>query len=384
MNPLTDFLQIIITMSINSIVARPIATVYTIFLIAYVPLSAHSTYDYCPSRVIDKPHFSERDIIERLNNISSIIDINYTPEVGRRIKEYTVNYRVSGEKILGRVNLFFPIIEKSIQEKNLPDDLKYVAIVESNLEPRAMSKSGASGLWQFIMSTGKMQGLEINNNIDERRDPEKSTEAALEYLSYLYETFDDWTLAMAAYNCGPGNVRKAIRRSGGKRDYWSIRYHLPNETQKYIPRIIAAMYLMKYYHAHDLRPEIQDTDLRNTIKINDGIGHNFRKLSENLGLDYKTLMYLNPKYSTKSFPKNDGRHALIIPASRKMIYLANYNHEEYARLREQRIRKEKELLAIENAKSMKKPLLDALVHIDGISYPEVYSRELNDKVNIAM
>lgn len=381
---MTGLLQIINTMSINSIVALPTAAICMIFLLAYVPMSAHSTYDYSPGRVIEKPHFSEQDIIDRLNNISSIIDINYTPEVGRRIKEYTVNYRVSGEKILGRVNLYFPIIEKYIQEKNLPDDLKYVAIVESNLDPRAMSKSGASGLWQFIKSTGKMQGLEINNTIDERRDPEKSTEAALEYLSYLYEKFDDWTLALAAYNCGPGNIRKAIRRSGGKTDYWSIRKHLPNETQKYIPRIIAAMYLMKYYHAHDLRPEIQDADLRNTIKINDGIGHNFRKLSETLGLDYKTLIYLNPKYSKTSFPQNNGRHDLVIPASRKMIYLANYNHEEYARLREQRLRTEKELLAIENAKSMRKPLIDALVHIDGISYPEVYSRELNDNVNIAM
>jgi len=373
-------------MSIFSIVAKPIATILTVFLFTYMPLSAHMVIGSPPSHKENASLFSVADIKDRLNNISSIIDINYTPEVGRRIKEYTVSYRVAGENILGRVDLFFPIFEKAIQEKNLPDDLKYVAIVESNLVPTAMSKSGASGLWQFMKATGRMQGLEINKYIDERRDPEKSTAAALEYLSYLHDSFGDWTLAIAAYNCGPGNVRKAIRRSGGSKDYWVVRKHLPNETQKYVPRIIAAMYLMKYYHAHNLRPASQEADVKNTMKINDGRGHSFKKLSEQLDVDYATLKYLNPMYKTRSFPKNDGRHTLVIPASRKMTYLSIYNPEAYVLLQNQKaaILQEKERKALLLAKALERPQLNQIDRLNGIVYQQVTSLHRHSNINIAM
>ncbi len=373
-------------MSIYSIVARPIATVITVFLLAYMPLSAHMVVGSSLKSRDNATHFSVADIKDRLNNISSIIDINYTPEVGRRIKEYTVSYRVAGENILGRVDLFFPIFEKAIQEKNLPDDLKYVAIVESNLVPTAVSKSGASGLWQFMKATGRMQGLEINNYIDERRDPEKSTAAALDYLSYLYDSFDDWTLAIAAYNCGPGNVRKAIRRSGGSKDYWVIRHHLPKETQKYLPRVIAAMYLMKYYHAHDLRPTLPESDLRNTVKVNDGLGHNFKELAKDLDVDYNMLRYLNPMYKTGNFPKNDGRHTLIIPSSRKMTYLSIYDPKAYALSRQRKIAAEKEMerLAELREKALRKPQLDDLDNIHNIVYQRIVSTQSEDGVNIAL
>ena len=373
-------------MSIFSIVATPIATTLTVFLFAYAPLSAHMIEGSSLYDKKDEAHFSVQDIKDRLNNISSIIDINYTPEVGRRIKEYTVNYRISGEKILGRVGLFFPIFEKAIQAKNLPDDLKYVAVVESNLEPTAMSRSGASGLWQFIKSTGKMQGLEINKYVDERCDPEKSTVAALDYLAYLYNSFDDWTLALAAYNCGPGNVRKAIRRSGGSKDYWVIRKHLPNETQKYVPRIIAAMYLMKYYHEHNLQPTLPKSDLMNTLKIKDGIGHSFRELANELDVDYKTLRYLNPMYKTKSFPKNDGRHTLIIPASRKMIYWSLYNVDKYQNIQIQkaRMREEKDREEELKARALMRPQLSMSQYIDPIIYHRLISNRERYNVNIAL
>lgn len=282
-------------------------------------------------------YVSDQLIKNRLENLSSVIEINYTPEVGRRIREYTVNYRVAGERILGRVDLFFPMFEEEIDKRNLPDELKYIAVVESNLDPTAYSNAGAVGLWQFIKSTGRMKGLKIDNYIDERKDPQKSTEAALEYLIDLYDEFDDWTLAMAAYNCGPGNVRKAIRR-GKSRDFWEIRRFLPNETQKYVPRIIAAMYLMQYYHAHELVPENVNEDMRNIVTIKDGRSHNFSKLSKDLEIPFKMLKSLNPQYKTNYFPKNTGQLNLVIPASKYDLYLSTYDEEAYKDLLAQRHR----------------------------------------------
>lgn len=370
-------------MNIFSIVAKPMAIIIIVSALATSYLHAHMDSDAKYTYGSNSPSYSVDDIKDRLNNISSIIDINYTPEVGRRIKEYTVNYRVAGERILGRVNLFFPIFEKELNNRNLPEDLMYVAVVESNLEPSAMSKSGAAGLWQFIKSTGKMQGLVINNYIDERKDPEKSTKAALDYLSYLHDSFGDWTLAMAAYNCGPGNVRKAIRR-GGSKDYWKIRKHLPNETQKYVPRIIAAMYLMKYYHAHELSPSVLHEDIRSTIKITDGKGHSFQKLAERLDVDYKTLRYLNPMYKTKSFPKNSGNLSLIIPASRKNIYLANYDPNAYAIIRKQKELKERKKQELLEAQAIQLAKILPIDRVETLVYDRLLSQEWQGKLNVSM
>ena len=302
---------------------------------------------------------SDQDIKSRLNNMSSVIELNYTEEVGKRIREYTVNYRRAGERILGRVDLFFPLIENEISRRNLPDELKYVAVVESNLEPTARSKSGAVGLWQFIKSTGRMQGLKIDNYIDERKDPEKSTIAALDYLTYLYERFDDWTLAIAAYNCGPGNVSKAIRRSGST-DYWEIRNYLPRETQKYVPRIIAAFYLMQYYHVHSLVPDSVDEDLRYTKKINDGKGHNFYTLARDLEMTYSELKSLNPQFNTKYFPKNKEHLSLVIPKSKYEKYLEIHDIDAYQELiskqQREREQRQKEKLAAQRQTMLVEPV----------------------------
>lgn len=272
--------------------------------------------------------YTIEDVKSRLDNINSVLAVNYTNEVGKRIKEYTVSYRQSGETILGRVDLYFPLFEREIQKRNLPEELKYIAVVESHLDPMAKSKSGAIGLWQFMRATGRMKGLKIDNYLDERKDPEKSTAAALEYLSDLYNRFGDWTLAVAAYNCGPGNVRKAIRR-GNSKDYWEIRHHLPRETQKYVPRIIAAMYLMRYYHYHDLSPRNVETDLMYTREVNDGKAHNFYTLAKDLEMDFNTLKQLNPQFQTQYFPKNTGHLTLIIPDSKYELYLEKYDPEVY-------------------------------------------------------
>lgn len=328
------------------------------------------------------PRFSDQDIKDRLENISSVIDLNYTSEVGRRIREYTVDYRISGERILGRVDLYFPIFEQELQQRNLPDELKFVAVVESNLEPTARSKSGALGLWQFIKSTGQMQGLKMNKYVDERRDPVKSTAAALDYLASLYERFDDWTLAIAAYNCGPGNVRKAIRR-GNSKNYWEIRKYLPRETQKYVPRIIAAIYLMQYYHYHNLSPAPMDNDIINTISINDGRRHNFKKLAEDLGVDYTTIKYLNPQFKTEYIPENLGHYSLVIPISKYDQYLKNYDKLSYSKMLETRAQKTHERKRELN-KLKRSRRINHLVEIQMIEPQIVYSLGSTPSVNISL
>jgi membrane-bound lytic murein transglycosylase D len=317
------------------IVIRPLMII--VFAYLSVPSKTLANTSTLAESVYAAPavYLSDQVIKNRLENLSSVIDINYTNEVGRRIRDYTINYRVAGERILGRVDLFFPLFEQEIAKRNLPEELKYIAIVESNLDPMAYSHAGAAGLWQFIKSTGRMQGLKIDKYIDERRDPEKSTKAALDYLSDLYTQFGDWTLAIAAYNCGPGNVKKAIRR-GNSTDFWKIRKHLPNETQKYVPRIIAAMYLMQYYHAHDLIPDRVDEDLKYVEKINDGISHNFHTLSKELDISYQLIRDLNPQFATNNFPQNNGTLSLVIPASKYDRYLELYHPEEYAEILKER------------------------------------------------
>lgn len=360
------------------------AVITFIILFAFTPANAHISEASESAYVAPTPTYSVELIKDRLNNLSGVIDIEYTHEVGRRIKEYTVDYRISGEKILGKVDIFFPIFDQQINEKNLPQELKYIAVVESNLDPKARSKSGAEGLWQFIKSTGRMQNLQIDQYIDERRDPVKSTGAALDYLEYLHGKFGNWTLAMAAYNCGPGNVRKAIRR-GKSKDYWEIRKFLPRETQKYVPRIIAAMYLMQYYHEHNLVPRVIDEDMKFTMEINDGQKHSFKKLAADLDVEYDLLRELNPQFKTSYFPSNDGRWTLIIPVSANEKYMKNYAPISYAKMIEEKKREKElaELKIIEAQMLLKKENIDPINRIQGLIVKELYSEE-RETINISL
>ncbi len=292
---------------------------------------AHTNPDAVRAYAPPIPAFSEEVVRQRLSNLNSIIDIKYTPEVGRRIKEYTVSYRIAGEKILGKVDLYFPMFNEEISRRALPGELKYIAIVESNLDPYAHSKSGASGLWQFIPSTARNQGLRVNDKLDERRSPRKSTKAALEYLTTLYETFDDWTLAIAAYNCGPGGVKKAMKKSGSS-DFWKLRPYLPRETQKYVPRVIAAMYLMQYYQAHELKPRKVDDEMKYVTFITDGKAHKFIELADELAVDPKIIMNLNPEFRNSYFPAHSGSVELVIPANCYERYLELYDIQAYKEL----------------------------------------------------
>src|SRR5690606_27290948 len=152
---------------------------------------------------------------------------------------------VDSEKLIGKIQIYQPLFEFLLKEKNLPQEFKFLPVIESGLRPGAISRVGAAGLWQFMQPTANVMGLRMNTYVDERRDPVKATEAALEYLQYLYNRYGDWTLVLAAYNCGEGNVNKAIRKAGGKRDYWKIQQFLPKETRDYIPKFIAVSYMFK-------------------------------------------------------------------------------------------------------------------------------------------
>jgi len=359
------------------IVAAKVVAVTFLSLISSISSFAHTNPSAMREYTPVVPPYSTELVKSRLDNLSGVIDIQYTAEVGRRIKEYTVDYRVAGEKILGLVDLYFPLFEEEISKRNIPQELKFVAVVESHLDITARSKSGAVGLWQFMKSTARQEGLQVTNHIDERKDAVKSTRAALEYLTDLHERFDDWTLAIAAYNCGPGGVNKAIRRSGSKK-YWELRHYLPRETQKYVPRIIAAMYLMQYYHDHNLSARSVDNDLKLHISISDGKGHNLQRLSKELDLDYKILHTLNPQYINGQFPKNNNTLYLNVPLSRYEKYLELHAPTAYKLLLEER--REEELLKLKEEQQRKleelrKELISPLLTIRKIYYDKVIQQQ---------
>lgn len=272
------------------------------------------------SSSVTKEHIENRVI-----HMNSSIELRYTPEVQKRIDFLTVKQKDAAASILGRVSMYFPLFEKVLREKGLPDDLKYLAAVESGLSPHATSHAGAAGLWQFMKPTARMHGLKISRVIDERRDPLKSTYAAAEYLEYLYKRFGDWTLAIAAYNCGPGNVRKAIKRSGGKTSYWEIQKYLPRETRNYIPKFIAYSYVMNYYYDHDIIPEMVDNKLIYTASARVFDKVSLGTLSKNIGIDYDIVKLLNPEYVRGYIPTNDGRYILTLP-EQEMYDYANQNN----------------------------------------------------------
>jgi len=268
----------------------------------------------------------DKTIENRIISLGSSVDVKYNAEVKRRIKQYTVKQRNMFEVLLGRSSIYFPVFENIFHEKGLPQDLKYLSVVESGLRPIATSRSGAAGLWQFMRPTGRMMGLKINRTIDERRDIEKSTKAAADYLLYLYEKFDDWTLAIAAYNCGPGNLRKAIRKSGGKRNFWEIQKYLPRETREYVPKFIAISYVMNYYYEHDLIPDTPDEDLINTSKAQVFEKINLRKLSKELDIELSVLKTLNPSYIRNFIPESkEGKYDLVLPTPEMRLVAQNYH-----------------------------------------------------------
>ncbi|MCQ2343128.1 MAG: transglycosylase SLT domain-containing protein [Paludibacteraceae bacterium] len=254
----------------------------------------------------------------RLQGLPYEIEMPYNTVVGSYIQRYLKNTKQTS-RLLAKADYYFPIFWDMLGKYNLPYELCYLPVIESALNPTAQSPMGASGLWQFMPSTGKLYGLEINSLIDERKDPVRSTEAACAYLNRLYTDFQNWNLAIAAYNCGSGNVKKAIARSGGKQDFWSIYPYLPNETRSYVPIFIAACYVMNYADLHGICPDTMwmypPTD---TLVIRQRLHLN--QVSDILGVGLDTLRRLNPQYSRDILP-GDKDYALCLPAELVTPYL---------------------------------------------------------------
>ena len=258
------------------------------------------------------PEFPDSVYIERLQNLPSIIELSYNKIVRNYIHVYTKKRRESVETMIGLADYYFPKIEEIFEGYGIPTELKYMAIIESALNPRAVSRVGATGMWQFMYGTARMYDLTVNSFVDERRDPIKSAHAAALFMKDLYAMFNDWTLVIAAYNCGPGNVNKAIRRSGGKRDFWEIYYRLPRETRGYVPAYIAATYTFNYYSEHNINPRYPEIPIAtDTIMISDNL--HLKQVSEILDLPLKALRDLNPQYKRDIIPAKGTQFPITIP-----------------------------------------------------------------------
>ncbi len=259
--------------------------------------------------------------IQRLQEIEQVVDLSYNKVVRNYIKMYSEKRREQVEVMLGLSSYYFPIFEETLDKYNMPLELKYLAIIESALNPVARSRAGANGLWQFMYGTAKTLKLEITSFVDERRDPIKATDAAARYLSMLHDIYGDWHLAIAAYNCGPGNVNRAIRRSGGKTNYWEIYYHLPRETRGYVPAYIAAAYTFEYYKEHNLIPRLPEISLTvDTVMINDYV--HFNQICAKINIEKEELRALNPMYRRDVIPaKKNKPYPLILPHTNIMEFI---------------------------------------------------------------
>ena len=251
-------------------------------------------------------------------------NIAYNPSLERVIKTFLTKKRGLMQRMLTASQFYFPLFEQELDNQNIPLEVKYLAIVESALNPRAKSRVGATGLWQFMFSTGKLYGLDVSSYVDERSDPIASTKAAGEYLAKLYDIFNDWDLALAAYNSGPGNVNKAIRRSGGYKNYWNIRRNLPRETAGYVPAFLAAMYLFEYAEEHGLKGEKIERPYFETDTVHVKELITFDQISSLVGISKEELKVLNPQYKLNIIPKVKGKtYTLRLPVKHMGKFVSN-------------------------------------------------------------
>ena len=253
---------------------------------------------------------------------ASPMDLSWNPIAHSRIAFYAAKRPIHLGRMLGRAPLYFPLFEEALDRHDLPLELKYLAVVESGLNPKARSHAGARGLWQFMYATARGQGLRIDSYIDERRDPVRSSEAACVFLKKLYNQYGDWYLALAAYNAGPGNVNKAIRRSGGKKNFWEIRYFLPRETRNYVPAFMAVVYLMEYHAEHNIFPAELLTPYAalDTVEVNTVL--RFDQIAAHLNMDVESLSQLNPMFRLDIIPGPPEKWPLVLPQNLIPSFLA--------------------------------------------------------------
>ena len=282
-----------------------------------------STFEYAAVRTAPSDSLIQYRL--RVLDGRTAFPLVYNHHVKNYIELYTKRRTALISRVLGRSAYYFPLIDRIFTKHGIPLELKYLAVIESALDPRAQSPAGAKGLWQFMYSTAKMKGLEINGFIDERADPIKSTETAARYLKELYRIFGDWNLVLAAYNSGPGNVAKAVQRSGGIRDYWALRPYLPKTTSGYVPGFIALVYVMEY--AQDLQLPAQEPPFRydqlDTVDIKKGLS--LAVLSKTLHVDEEVLADLNPAYRYRQIPApQPGGHAYhaVLPREAAQLFIA--------------------------------------------------------------
>ena len=260
--------------------------------------------------------------VERIKMMNSFITLPYNDIVKRNIILYSEKMPERMSHMLGLCDYYMPIFQETFNRYDMPEELKAMAIIESAMNPLAVSRVGAKGMWQFMYQTAKMYGLTINSFVDERLDPIKSADAAARYLMDAYEIFGDWNLAIASYNCGAGNVRKAIRRSGGSRAFWDIWPYLPRETRGYVPAFVGALYTMNYYKEHGIKPEaVQMPAHVDTFRINKML--HLKQVSELTGAPLEELKNLNPQYRHEIIPGNEKEHILRIPYQYSNAFIDN-------------------------------------------------------------
>ena len=279
----------------------------------------------------DENRTYEKEVyVDRLKRLPNVMEMPYNEIVQKFIDRYTGRLRRSVSYMLGASNFYMPIFEDALEAYGVPLELKYLPVIESALNPKATSRVGAAGLWQFMPSTGKQYGLEINSLVDERRDPVKSSYAAARYLRDLYRIYGDWSLVIAAYNCGPENVRKAIQRSNGEADYWKIYPYLPRETKGYVPAFIAANYVMTYYCDHNICPMRTTLPAKtDTVQVSRDV--HLKQIADVCGVDIEQLRALNPQYRKDIVNGNSKPSAIRLPISVVNSFISNedsiYNYQ---------------------------------------------------------
>jgi membrane-bound lytic murein transglycosylase D len=285
--------------------------------------TADFVYYYLPAEFEYVPGDDHPDVLrDRLSCIQKKIPLVYNDKIHAFINYFTVKDREYTRMMMRRKNLYFPLFEKYLAKYNMPDELKYLSIIESGLNPRAVSRARAVGLWQFMSATGRYYGLNHDWYIDDRMDPEKSTDAACRYLKDLYRMFNDWELALAAYNTGPGNVKRAIRRSGYKKTFWDIYSFLPRETRSYVPQFVAIIYTMNHLDEHNFIDEGEEMLVRSdTLHVKKFL--NFETLASLTGTCVDDLQKLNPSIQRNAIPETGKKYVLHIPQDSKNILNGN-------------------------------------------------------------